>query len=203
MLAAELASVQSKHACVPPSSCGQIHVSQRARHTTSIFPRPPALRDKDGPHLNACRALFGDDSQDYGQALEKHYKEGAPADWQQRFVSSYASAHPWEDWAETWAHYLHMRDTLEIAVDSGVTLKPKRAGEPVLKPDAKIIAPQPSAFEAMIDSWHALTYVMNNLNRGMGLPDGYPFVLSPPVVEKLRFVHEVVSAQATRAKWPA
>ena len=55
-----------------------------------------------------------------------------PADWQERFVSAYASAHPWEDWAETWAHYLHMIDTLETAAACGLSLRPRRRDEPSL-----------------------------------------------------------------------
>jgi hypothetical protein len=56
-------------------------------------------------------------------------------------------------------------------------------------------AAQPQAgFDALIDTWFPLTYALNALNRGMGLPDLYPFVLSEPVIEKLRFVHEVFVA---------
>ena len=72
--------------------------------------------------------VFGDERADYDQALQAHYKEGPPADWQARFVSAYASSHPWEDWAETWAHYLHMTDTLETALDCGLSLRPQRPG---------------------------------------------------------------------------
>jgi hypothetical protein len=144
---------------------------------------------KNGSRLNDFRALFGDERDDYAQALQRHYKDGAPPDWQERFISAYASAHPWEDWAETWAQYLHMADALEVAAASGLSLRPKRAGEPVLRP-----VRARSAFETMIESWPALTYLMNNLNRGMGLTDAYPFVLSAPAIEKLHFVHDVIAA---------
>ncbi|MHC5540869.1 putative zinc-binding metallopeptidase, partial [Singulisphaera rosea] len=137
--------------------------------------------------------LFGDERQDYGQALQRHHQEGAPADWAASFVSAYASAHPWEDWAETWAHYLHMTDTLETAIACGLSLRPKRSGEPALKPNIEVIGPRPPAFDELVDRWLPLTYALNNLNRGMGLADAYPFVLSPPALEKLRFVHEVVT----------
>jgi hypothetical protein len=116
---------------------------------------------------------------------------GAPADWADRFVSTYASAHPWEDWAETWAHYLHMFDTIETAAACGVSLRPRRKDEPSMPR-----APDPSgavSFDKLLDSWFPLTYVLNNLNRGLGMADAYPFVLSPTVVAKLRFVHTVVS----------
>jgi hypothetical protein len=147
---------------------------------------------KDGRHLDRFRLLFGDERADYGQALQRYYDTGAPADWQSRFISAYATAHPWEDWAETWAHYLHMTDTLEIAVDCGISVRPTRRGEPVMKPKGEMVL-TPSAFDTWLADWYTLTYVLNNLNRGMGLADGYPFVISPPAVEKLRFVHEVVA----------
>jgi hypothetical protein len=68
------------------------------------------------PHqLEEFRVLFGDDRQDYGEALKRHYDEGAPANWQDTYISMYATMHPWEDFAETWAHYLHIVDTLETA----------------------------------------------------------------------------------------
>ncbi|MDB5048195.1 MAG: hypothetical protein JWO30_1266 [Fibrobacteres bacterium] len=146
----------------------------------------------DSGDLIGFRNLFGDERQDYGEALKRHYSNGAPADWQQCFVSTYASSHPWEDWAETWAHYLHMTDSLETAAACGLTLKPRRSDEPSLK-TANVNAPGDS-FASMVDAWYPLTYVLNNLNRGLGLPDGYPFVLSAPALEKLRFVHGVVAA---------
>lgn len=141
--------------------------------------------------LDAFRELFGDDQADYSAALQNHYEQGAPPDWQNRFISAYASSHPWEDWAETWAHYLHMTDTLETAAASGLSLKPRRKDEPALKSDPKLA--KRSIFDQMIADWFPLTYVLNNLNRGLGLPDGYPFVLSEPVIEKLRFIHDTIA----------
>jgi hypothetical protein len=109
------------------------------------------------------------------------------------FVSAYASTHPWEDWAETWAHYLHITDTLETAVACGLSLQPKRSDEPAMKPDIAVVGQQPSSFDQLIDRWFPLTYVLNNLNRGMGMADAYPFILPAPAIEKLRFIHEVIS----------
>ena len=102
------------------------------------------------------------------------------ADWNEHFVSGYAGAHPWEDWAETWAHYLHMTDTLETAAASGLSIRPSRADEPLLYQAPPGAAGSPRAsFDRLIDCWFPLTYVLNNLSRGLGLPDAYPFVLSP------------------------
>ena len=144
------------------------------------------------PAITRFRTLFGDDRDDYGSALQRHYQQGPPQDWQTRFVSAYASAHPWEDWAETWTHYLHMTDTLEIAAACGVSIKPRRVDEPTLPRAPAPVGAAEAAFDRLIAGWFPLTYVINNLNRGMGLADGYPYVLSPPAIEKLRFVHEVI-----------
>lgn len=148
---------------------------------------------RDTPRLERFRELFGDERQDYARALQRHYDDGAPASWQRRFVSPYAASHPWEDWAETWAHYLHSTDTLEIAAASGLTLRPSRSDEPSLKKDM----PEGEGrepFDRIVADWHALTYVLNNLNRSLGQADAYPFVLSIPALEKLRFVHQTIAA---------
>jgi hypothetical protein len=147
---------------------------------------------RDSERLGAFRELFGDERQDYGQALQRHYAEGPRADWQEHFVTAYASAHPWEDWAETWAHYLHMTDALETASACGVSLRPRRRDEPALKKAPDPIGEGPGPFDVLLSSWFPLTYLLNNLSRGLGLPDGYPFVLSADAVAKLRFVHDTV-----------
>ena len=143
--------------------------------------------------IDEYRSLFGDERADYGAALQRHYAEGPPADWESRFVSTYASSHPWEDWAETWAHYLHMMDTLETAHACGLALNPRKAGEPSL--EIAVAPAKTDAFDDTVSEWFALTYVLNSLNRSIGMPDSYPFTLSPPVLEKLAFVHKVVRAQ--------
>jgi hypothetical protein len=146
---------------------------------------------KETPWLPAFRELFGDEQASYQEAIQQHYANPPPADWPQHFVSSYATMHPWEDWAETWAHYLHMVDTLETARGYGL----------VLRLEAIDGAPQsPLAtrgiefhdFEDMLRGWLPLTVALNSLNRSMGLLDPYPFVLSNEVLRKLRFVHDVV-----------
>ena len=134
-----------------------------------------------------------DERKDYGQALNEHYKNGPPADWQQRFVSAYAASHPWEDWAESWAHYLHTSDTLEIAAACGLSLRPQRPDEPALR-DPTVPGDGAPPFDRIMQDWFSLTYVLNNLSRSLGQPDAYPFVLSAPAIEKLRFVHETIAA---------
>jgi hypothetical protein len=154
---------------------------------------------RDTQWLQPWRALFGDDTRDYAQALEAHYQLGPPAGWQEHFVSAYASAHPWEDWAESWAHYLHIVDTLETAYEYGLRTRPRagRRDMPAVRHDLDAYLEQD--FDALIEHWLPLTFALNSLNRSMGHEHAYPFVLAPAAIEKLRFVHRVVHAAAGRA----
>ena len=149
---------------------------------------------QNSPRLEAFRKIFGDERASYEEALKRHYAGGPPAQWEQYFISAYATMHPWEDWAETWAHFLHMTDALETAGAVGLSLKPGRSDEPSMSPPATSLTGRHDGFDRMIAEWIALTYVMNNLSRGLGLPDSYPFVLSPAVIDKLRFIHDTVAA---------
>ncbi len=144
------------------------------------------------PEIDEFRSLFGDERADYDAALRAYYQNGACTDWQERFVSAYATSHPWEDWAETWAQYLHMVDTLETAAACGLSLTPRRRDEPTTPTIPSPVSAHPAAFSDLIDSWFPLTYVLNNLNRGLGHADAYPFVLSPSAIAKLKFVDDVV-----------
>ncbi len=148
---------------------------------------------RDQPAIDGFRKLFGDDRKDYGQALEAYYKTGAPADWSDRFISPYASSHPWEDWAETWAHYMHLMDTLETAYAFGIGIHPGKGQD--MNAD---ISKDPYAvkdFKRIITLWLPLTFAVNSLNRSMGHNDFYPFVISPAIIEKLRFIHETAGKQ--------
>ena len=146
----------------------------------------------DGGRLDAFRALFGDERTDYGEALQRHYAEGAPANWRQAFVTTYASCHPWEDWAETWAHYLHIVDTLEIASAFGLSTHPDLERGHAL--DVHVDFDPYAAIETatLVDTWMPLSLALNSLNRAMGQPDLYPFVLSDRAIAKLGFVHDII-----------
>ncbi|HEV2692582.1 MAG TPA: putative zinc-binding metallopeptidase [Verrucomicrobiae bacterium] len=144
-------------------------------------------------NLEPYRKLFGDETLDYDAALKNYYQQGPPAGWQDRTVTAYASSHPWEDWAETWAHYLHITDTLETAGSFGMNLsreKGVKGGSPKVTAEALLEAE--SNFDDMLARWVPLTRALNSINRGMGLADLYPFVISPAVIEKLRFIHSVI-----------
>jgi hypothetical protein len=162
------------------------------RHEVGHYYWECLIRD-DPARLEAFRSVFGDERADYAEAMRRHYDAGAPADWQSQFISAYATMHPWDEWAETWAHYLHMIDTLETAAACGVRLRPPRKGDPALRQVPDPLDDDPEPFDELMESWIALTYMLNNLNRGLGQADAYPFVISVPAVEKLRFVHDTVN----------
>lgn len=135
----------------------------------------------------AARDLFGDDTKDYQAEIDRHYSEGAPADWEKRYISRYATMHPYEDFAESFAHYLHISDTIDTAREFGLVLA---------TPDM----PETSSFRARVETeWLPLSIALNQVNRSMGKDDLYPFVLPGAVIDKLEFVHGL----RTSAKAPA
>ncbi len=154
----------------------------------------------DTPNLEPFRQMFGDERRDYAQALQDYYANGAPADWAEHFISAYASSHPWEDFAETWAHYFHMVDTLETANAFGLVVRPNFSQGMTARID---FDPLDAELDRLIESWLPLTFAVNSINRSMGVPDLYPFVLSPPVIGKLSFIHDCIRAQAGRKAEPA
>ena len=147
---------------------------------------------RDGGKLELCRAVFGDERQDYGEALKRHYDQGAPPGWQEHFVSRYATTHPWEDFAETWAHHLHIVDTLEMVQASGMSVRPlvDRTGDHTAA--VNFDPYQAGSIEQIIGAWLPFVFAMNNVSRAMGEHDLYPFVIAPAVVQKLGFMHDLV-----------
>ncbi|GAA2070514.1 zinc-binding metallopeptidase family protein [Williamsia deligens] len=138
----------------------------------------------DGPHRPRYEELFGDPDASYQDALDRHYNQGPPEDWKRDYVSSYATMHPFEDWAETFAHYLHIRDTLDTAAafamaPAGATL------------DADL--PGAVGFDRIIELWLPLSWSLNQINRSMGHQDLYPFVLPAKVLEKMSFLHQLIA----------
>lgn len=156
------------------------------------------LIDEGGRH-EGFRHVFGDERQDYTQALQEHYaRGGALPEWQDSFVSAYATAHPWEDWAETWAHYLHMVDLLEAA--ASYNMKLTVPGQDVEVED--VVNPLETGlpdFDTLVEQWVPVTLLVNSLNRSLGQEDAYPFALSPGALEKLRYVHDVIGETRTKS----
>lgn len=146
---------------------------------------------KDKPIIAEFRQLFGDETADYSASLKQHYDNGPPPNWNEHFVTAYASSHPWEDFAETWAHYFHMVDTLETAKAFGLRVRPRVTMGADLATTIDF-DPHNADMERIVDAWLPLTFAVNSINRSMGVPDLYPFVLAPAVIVKLAFVHTVI-----------
>ena len=140
---------------------------------------------RDGGEIDSCRAIFGDESENYEGALKRHYASGAPLTWQQEFVTAYATSHPWEDFAETFAHYLHIVDTLETARAFGLRTRPAVPDGDMLRAKVDFDPHHCRDINQIIDAWLPLTLAMNCINRSMGQPDLYPFVLSRRVSTNL------------------
>jgi hypothetical protein len=146
------------------------------------------------------RVLFGDERADYSTAMSRYYEQGPAPGWERTHVSAYATMHPWEDWAETFAHYLHLRDALQTASSYGVRVE----GPDVAVTDVAPLHSEPEepaeSFRELLDAWIPLTYALNALTRSMGESDLYPFVLTGAVVAKLAFIHELVEQTRTNGE---
>jgi hypothetical protein len=157
------------------------------RHEVGHFIWNKLVRDVN--RFDAFRAVFGDEREDYDAALKRNYEQGPPADWQENFISSYASVHPWEDFAECFAHYLHIVDTLETARAFGIAIDPRgheeMAAEVLFDPYRARNAQQ------LVDAWVPFSVALNSIHRSLGQSDLYPFVLTEAVVGKLQFIHEL------------
>lgn len=138
------------------------------------------------------RQWFGDDHTDYSEAMDAYYNNGARSDWQNTYISEYATMHPWEDWAETWAHYLHIVDALDTASHWRACLDGTCFESPFPEDGAPV---NPQTFTRFLEhDWIFLAQYLNSMNRSLGQKDSYPFVIPDQAIHKLRFIHEVVLA---------
>lgn len=151
-----------------------------------------------------CKQYFGDDELDYQEALNTHYENGAPQNWRTEYISEYATMHPYEDWAETWSHYMHIMDTLETAKNFSITGSIKGSAEETEEVEA-LQLPQETYFfssqtsiTSILDTWTDFSVILNSLNRSMGMSDAYPFVLTEPVRTKLSFIHHAIHDRLNR-----
>lgn len=159
----------------------------------------------DSPWLERFRLLFGDERASYSDALDRHYRLGAPAGWNDSYISEYATMHPWEDFAETWAHYLHITDVLQTVASHGMRLTGAVGAGLRETASAAVRTSPPLSKEAyhempmaeILALWNPLALAFNQVNRSMGKVDLYPFTITTPVREKLAFVHEVVGGTAS------
>jgi hypothetical protein len=157
---------------------------------------------RDERRLEECRAVFGDERADYDQALRSYYANGPAANWQNFFISAYATAHPWEDFAETWAHYMHIVDTLEMAASFGIAIHPALTVPEMFAADIAFDPYQAGPINQLVTAWLPLAQAVNGINRCMGQPDLYPFVLTEAVIGKMAYIHGLVHAQRGAADAP-
>jgi hypothetical protein len=160
----------------------------------SILLDEPGAAPGTGDGWDACRELFGDERRSYTDALERHYRVGAPEGWIDAYISDYATMHPWEDFAESFAHYLHITGTLSTAAHAGVVLHAEHTGGFDHGDVEPRVSYRDAGFDEVLADWRWLSLMFNRVNRSMGLRDLYPFGIVAPVAEKLAFVHRLVSA---------
>ena len=150
---------------------------------------------QDSDWLEPFRRLFGDERISYSESCKRHYEDGPPADWAKSHISAYATMHPWEDWAESWAHYMHLVDGLGTAMGYGVDLERDDGRVQPFGRNALYAPDDPFAdrFLQLLNAWLRLGLLLNELARSLDAPDFYPFVISAPVVAKLQFVQMIVA----------
>jgi hypothetical protein len=148
-------------------------------------------------YLNECRTLFGDEQTSYADAITRHYRFGAPADWAEAFISEYATMHPWEDFAECFAHYLHITDTIDTTREAGMVLQADRVRFNAPRDIVPLESYAAEPIERMLFDWHWMSLLFNRVNTAMGKNPLYPFDIPPAVVTKLGFVHRVIRETAT------
>ncbi len=148
-------------------------------------------------YLDDCRTLFGDERAGYSDAIARHYKFGAPDGWEETYISEYATMHPWEDFAECFAHYLHITDTIDTSREAGLVLKADRVR---FSAPADIVPLESYAdmpVERLLSDWRWLSLLFNRVNTAMGKNPVYPFEIPEAVATKLGFVHRVIRETAS------
>lgn len=141
--------------------------------------------------LHSFRRLFGNEETDYGDSLKAYYQREDNEEWREQYITKYASAHPWEDWAVTWAHYLHVMDMVETAHFIGLKVNPTDI-LPGMEAEVSFDPYGTEDFETIVKTSVPVSYAVNSINRAMGLPDVYPFVITPAVIKKMTFIHQLL-----------
>jgi hypothetical protein len=157
-------------------------------------------RADDDPLMQAFREVFGDERADYNGALARHYQQGPVAAAPGTYITTYASVHPWEDWAETWAHYLHMLDGTETARSFGlkgdavpIPFTPFPTEVVTLPPQLSWPEGEEQEFLTLLHGWAKLAPAINEVVASLGHPTFYPFVFSESIIRKFFFVHHMVN----------
>lgn len=150
------------------------------------------LFDAMPDRIDRVRELFGDERVSYSDAIDRHYRYGAPENWRESFISEYATMHPWEDFAECFAHYLHITDTLDTAAWSGMVLQARTQGHTPTIDTTIARVTEEIDFDEILEDWLWVSTLLNRINRSMGKDDLYPFHINAVVGDKLGFIHDTV-----------
>ena len=126
-------------------------------------------------YLDDCRRLFGDERASYGDAISRHYKFGAPDGWHEAFISEYATMHPWEDFAECFAHYLHITDTIDTSREAGMVLRADLVRFSAPRDIAPLESYDDVPIERLLFDWRWMSLFFNRVNTAMGKNPLYPF----------------------------
>jgi hypothetical protein len=172
------------------------------RHEVGHYYQSVLVEKDDGAarYLGKCRALFGDERADYQAEIKRHYTFGPPHNWTHSYISEYATMHPWEDFAECFAHYLHITDTVDTARESGLVLHADKVRFAAPRDIEPLPCYDDAPIERLLYDWKWLSLLFNRVNTAMGKNPLYPFDIPPPVVEKLGFIHRVIRETATRSR---
>ncbi|MCG2802379.1 MAG: putative zinc-binding peptidase [Cellulomonas sp.] len=166
------------------------------RHEVGHYYQWQLVERPAGSLLDECREVFGDERASYADALTQHYASGAPAGWETGFISEYATMHPWEDFAETFAHYQHILDTLGTVAHGGLRID----ASALLGSRSQDVVPRTSYADVpmavALEDWQWVSYELNRANRAMGKGDLYPFTIPVAVGRKLDLVHRIVTSYA-------
>jgi hypothetical protein len=149
-------------------------------------------------YLGQCRELFGDERAGYGDAIARHYESGAPVGWGESFISEYATMHPWEDFAECFAHYLHITDTMDTSREAGMVLLAERVRFAAPRDIVPLESYGEEPIERLLFDWRWMSMFFNRVNTAMGKNPLYPFEIPAAVTAKLGFIHRVIRETGRR-----
>ncbi|HEX9176859.1 MAG TPA: putative zinc-binding metallopeptidase [Mycobacterium sp.] len=171
------------------------------RHEVGHYYQNVLVETGDGAsrYLDECRGLFGDERADYQAEIQRHYSFGPPKDWNQSYISEYATMHPWEDFAECFAHYLHITDTIDTAREAGLVLRADKVPFAVPRDIVPLESYDDAPIELLLYDWKWLALLSNRVNSAMGKAPLYPFEIPPPVVRKLGLVHRLIRETASNS----
>ena len=149
------------------------------------------------PRLKRFAKAFGGAGQD--RMLQTPHAPRSPQGPPRGQIRAYSTAHPRESFAESFAHYCHITDAVEVAAAFGVQSRPGRHGDKSA-PAAPFDPYASGTIEQLLENWTSVTSLLDNFNWSMGHPDAFPFVLSPEVIERLGFIHELVHERPPQAR---